>query len=268
MSAVVTFEDVDLELVVDGPHEWLLSSADVAAGFGCSPEAIRQAKSRRSGELIEGRHWVVTDRHTLGGAQQVVMWTKRGVVRLGFMVTSDRARRFRDFAEDLVVASAQPTPSPAAAAAASPLALAELMLTELKDQAGRLATLEATTKVIEFEHAEDRMLVDLVHQKVDRRDPDDPQLQPITVTTIGSLLVPPLSGMRVNRLLQELGLQWFQDDRWVPTHDGRPYAVTLPVQHASGRWHEHLQWQRRVVTVIERRLARRRTINAQVTVTP
>ena len=31
------------------------------------------------------------------------MWTKRGIVRLGFFVKSERAKMFRDWAEDLVI---------------------------------------------------------------------------------------------------------------------------------------------------------------------
>lgn len=31
------------------------------------------------------------------------MWTKRGIVRLGFFIKSERAKMFRDWAEDLVI---------------------------------------------------------------------------------------------------------------------------------------------------------------------
>jgi len=31
------------------------------------------------------------------------LWTKRGIVRLGFFVKSERAKMFRDWAEDLVI---------------------------------------------------------------------------------------------------------------------------------------------------------------------
>ena len=32
-----------------------------------------------------------------------ILWTKRGIVRLGFFIKSERAKMFRDWAEDLVV---------------------------------------------------------------------------------------------------------------------------------------------------------------------
>ena len=31
------------------------------------------------------------------------MWTKRGIIRLGFFIKSDRARLFRDWAEELII---------------------------------------------------------------------------------------------------------------------------------------------------------------------
>jgi hypothetical protein len=260
MGSIVSFEDVHLEVEPDAGLGWLLSTADVADGFGCTPDAVRQAKSRRGDELLEGRHWVVTDRHTPGGLQQVVMWSQRGVVRLGFMITSDRARRFRDFAEELVVSPRASAPDPVSA---SPLALSRALLEALEVQESRITGLAASTAHLEHQQAETVARLEQVTAKVDRRDPDDPMLAPITVTTIGSLLVPPISGMRVNQLLKDLGLQWWQNDQWTPTADGRPFAVQIPVRHASGRIHEHLQWQRRVVDVVERRLARRRALTLQ-----
>ncbi len=108
MSPLVSFEGVDLEVIADTAHEWLIPTAKVAAGFGVSVETVRSVKSRHPTELVIGKHWVVADCNTLGGPQSFTMWTKRGVVRLGFLLTGDRARRFRDFAEDLVVGISAP----------------------------------------------------------------------------------------------------------------------------------------------------------------
>lgn len=198
---------------------------------------------------------------TPGGPQQMAVVSEAGLYGLVLRSRKPGAKAFKRWVTHDVLPEIRRTGSFSADQLASPLALAELMLSALKDQERRLGEIEATTRVIECERAEDRALVEQIHRKVDRRHPDDPQLEPITVTTIGALLVPPMSGAAVNRLMQELGLQWHQDGRWVPTHDGRPFAVALPVQHASGRWHEHLHWQRRVVPVIERRRARRVALN-------
>lgn len=118
----VRFEDVDLAVRPSVDHEWLLTNAEVAAGLGVAEEVVRKMKSRRSAELVEGRHFVVDDEAD-NAAQSTVtfrhggpartLWTKRGVIRLGFWARSSRAKRFRDWAEDLIIqAEAETQPAP------------------------------------------------------------------------------------------------------------------------------------------------------------
>ena len=92
-----------IEVQPDVEHEWLLSTKDVAEGYGISDAGVRKVKERYADELEEGKHWVVTDSHTLGGKQKTTMWTKRGVVRLGFFIKTPMAKEFRDWAEDYIV---------------------------------------------------------------------------------------------------------------------------------------------------------------------
>ena len=40
---------------------------------------------------------------TKSATYKKTLWTKRGIVRLGFFIKSDRAKLFRDWAEDLVI---------------------------------------------------------------------------------------------------------------------------------------------------------------------
>ena len=122
---------------------------------------------------------------------------------------------------------------------------------DAEEQRTRLVAVEAT-------QAETIARLEQVAAKVDRRDPEDESRDPITVTTIGQRLTPPISGAAVNRLLQELGFQWHQDGQWTATYEGRPYSVVVPIKHASGRLHDSLKWQARIVPVIERRIAKRR----------
>lgn len=89
--------------VLDSQHDWLLSTKDVAEGYGLSRSGVQKAKDRYTDELEEGKHWVVTDSHTLGGKQKTTFWTKRGVVRLGFFIKTPMAKEFRDWAEDYIV---------------------------------------------------------------------------------------------------------------------------------------------------------------------
>jgi len=90
-------------------HEWTMTTCLVSRGYGVSESVIRDHKRNHSEELIEGKHWVVQNIDTLGGMQKMTIWTKKGVVRLGFFIRSERARMFRDMAEDLVIkATEQP----------------------------------------------------------------------------------------------------------------------------------------------------------------
>ena len=87
-------------------HEFLLPTKEVALGYDVSPYTIRQHLKRQNDELIEGKHYFsnVTISHAAKkGASRSTMWTKRGIVRLGFFIKSKRAKLFRDWAEDLII---------------------------------------------------------------------------------------------------------------------------------------------------------------------
>lgn len=109
-------------------HEFLMTTNEVATGYGVTPDNIRRHKSDHQDELIENKHYVsgvsiahttgivkgVSNTHTLDVKNQQphqIFWTKRGIVRLGFFIKSDRARQFRDWAEDLVIFAGQSSQS-------------------------------------------------------------------------------------------------------------------------------------------------------------
>lgn len=58
-----------------------------------------------------------------------MMWTKRGIVRLGFLLNSPRAKAFRDFAEDLVLSDLPVVTAPAPLALPGPRRRATLRRT-------------------------------------------------------------------------------------------------------------------------------------------
>ena len=96
-------DDTELHLIADHTHEFLLTSKEVALGYGVNSATIRRHKQNQSDELIKGKHWVVQNMNTLGGQQKQTLWTKRGLVRLGFFIKSARAKKFRDWCEDLIL---------------------------------------------------------------------------------------------------------------------------------------------------------------------
>ncbi len=106
-------EEIAVKVLPHLEHEFLMTTKEVAHGYGTSEYVIRRSKSDHSVELIEGKHFIkgiditpkgVTKSHTLGNAQpHQVFWTKRGIVRLGFFIKSKQAILFRDWAEDVII---------------------------------------------------------------------------------------------------------------------------------------------------------------------
>lgn len=110
MNATLTIGDEVIPVRPDVNHVYLLETALVAKGYGVSKNVIEQHKRRNAAELVEGKHWIkVLTNCKHPGVEKIVagnspiFWTKRGIVRLGFFIKSERAKLFRDAAEDLVV---------------------------------------------------------------------------------------------------------------------------------------------------------------------
>jgi hypothetical protein len=98
--------DLTVQVIPNQDFEFFMPTKQVAFGYGSTEYAVRMAMSRNSSELIEGKHFVkgITICHTLPNAQpHQIFWTKRGVVRLGFFIKSERAKLFRDWAEDFII---------------------------------------------------------------------------------------------------------------------------------------------------------------------
>lgn len=137
---LITFENVELNVVENKQHEWLLSTVLVAKGYGVSVDAILKHKQRRHGELIEGKHFL-RGVDNLSTQQDQVFWTKRGVVRLGFFIKSKQAVHFRDFAEDLVIDKMESQPL-------SQLQILQQSVQMLVEQERRLESVEHDVKLI------------------------------------------------------------------------------------------------------------------------
>lgn len=116
-QTIVKFgEDVELHVTPNAEHEWTLPTADVAAGYDISIDALKKAKLRHTTEFVEGRHFITETVATVSTGDKLspvgnlqtkrTLWTKAGVVRLGFHVKSKAAKAFRDWAEAYILAPA------------------------------------------------------------------------------------------------------------------------------------------------------------------
>jgi len=105
------FVGIELFVIPDPEHGWLITTREAAAGFDCTPQALRNVKMRHADELLEGRHWIAVPvpqsvpKGGLAGSNtpHMTLWTKRGVFMLGFLSISERAKKIRAWAEDLII---------------------------------------------------------------------------------------------------------------------------------------------------------------------
>lgn len=115
ISLEVTTE-LSVNVMPNEAHEFLMTTKEVAAGYGVSRNTIRRHQMEHPLELIEGKHYIKGCEyfeHPKKGCNigakpnniqsHQILWTKRGIVRLGFFIKSERARMFRDWAEDLII---------------------------------------------------------------------------------------------------------------------------------------------------------------------
>lgn len=96
----VIFNATPLLVVESSDHVFLLSSKDVANGYGVSESLLRSHRTNQSDELIEGKHFII-DRSYRNTPK--TYWTKLGVITLGFFIKSERAKEFRKWAANYVL---------------------------------------------------------------------------------------------------------------------------------------------------------------------
>ncbi|MGP1527627.1 MAG: hypothetical protein ACTTIV_02085 [Campylobacter sp.] len=78
----------------------LFITKQAAQNFGTSIQALGQTKRNHQDELIENIHYFKTYEQTNGGRQEVIKWTLRGIVVLGFFIRSKEAKNFRIWASN------------------------------------------------------------------------------------------------------------------------------------------------------------------------
>ena len=99
-------DDLTVQLYTNPHFDFLMDTATVANAYGVSHSTIKSNKHNHHDELIQGVHYVtasavqnldITIKHN------ALLWTKSGIIRLGFFIKSERAKMFRDWAEKVVL---------------------------------------------------------------------------------------------------------------------------------------------------------------------
>lgn len=105
MHLQVTAE-LAVNVIPNENYEYLMTTKEVANGYGVTPQNIREHQ-RCNEEFVEGKHFVkgisISDTLEKNAQPHQIFWTKRGIVRLGFFIKSERAKLFRDWAEELII---------------------------------------------------------------------------------------------------------------------------------------------------------------------
>lgn len=94
------FLNQELTIIPNGDHEFLMSTEQVAIGYDVNVSTIRSHKSNHKDEIKLGSHFITVQ--NIDGMSKT-LWTKNGVIRLGFFIKSERAKKFRDWCENVIL---------------------------------------------------------------------------------------------------------------------------------------------------------------------
>lgn len=108
-------EGLEVSVIQNPQHEFLISTKDVARGYGVAEASIRSHKLLHKEELLEGTHFIMHNNSSVEKTNarsnlqtKVIYWTKAGVIRLGMFIKSERAKLFRDWAEQIILTVTAP----------------------------------------------------------------------------------------------------------------------------------------------------------------
>lgn len=110
-------EGLDVSVIQNKQHEFLISTKDVAFGYGVAEATIRSHKLLHKDEIIEGTHFIMSVSSSVENSNArkknlestIILWTKAGVLRLGMFIKSERAKLFRDWAEQIILTVTAPS---------------------------------------------------------------------------------------------------------------------------------------------------------------
>ncbi len=110
------FQEIQQGIIVDEKYDWLLRTQHVAKGYAISSGSVTKHIQRNPEEFLEGKHFIrgVDNLSTpyKNSQPRQVFWTKRGIIRLGFFIKTQQAKKFRDWAEDLTISAMQQQSKP------------------------------------------------------------------------------------------------------------------------------------------------------------
>ncbi len=108
IATFIQYNNLELHPLLDTKHEWFLSVSEVAQAFKVDINTILEIAASKESALIKGRHYQSEEILSAGiRSSEVLLWSKKGILRLAYYLKSDAALEFLDFAEDLDLHSGQ-----------------------------------------------------------------------------------------------------------------------------------------------------------------
>ena len=99
----VEFNDIELHLLADDRHQWLITLKELSLAFDVGLNVIIEIKSEHDSDLIEGKHFIfdsIASEYWEDRTKRL-LWTKKGVMRLAFWLNNERVIEAIDFFEEL-----------------------------------------------------------------------------------------------------------------------------------------------------------------------
>lgn len=106
---------LSIEVTPNNQYVFLMATAEVAKAYGISEATVRSHKFTHRDELVENTHFTSVDNTNAGRKVVQTLWTKEGVIKLGFFIRSKRAVEFREWATTVIAETLkrqEPTPRP------------------------------------------------------------------------------------------------------------------------------------------------------------
>lgn len=212
-------------------QRWV-TAQDVGNALGASNirELIRQLVER--GEMVDDKHICQVSLQMPGDSQprKMTVLSCRGVIRIAMRAQTERAIIFRDWAEDVLyeVMETGSYAGPSLKQFITARQYKEAMaITEVHVKMAKiLGTCTQMARVIGVDRAKKETGVDFSPLLIGNNAVEE---KPLTPTNLGKLMAPVLSGIAMNKKLNELGYQVRNEsDEWIPTEKGKPFCSLEP----------------------------------------
>ena len=102
---LVLFNDLELHPIIHPKHQWLMTTKELARALNLELVDLINLKANNEDRFIEDKHYLYSQVKTCdySNGAEMFLWSKKGILRVVYMLKSDIAMEFLDFIEDIQV---------------------------------------------------------------------------------------------------------------------------------------------------------------------